>query len=118
LGGLNFPLNLRRNWVRRAVISSIAGFGLLVTAVAAMGAEQTTDQPAAASTQPAATTPAPDNSAELNQVECRTGPAPTGTRLGGTRVCRTRKEWNEIMHLNQDALTNFQIHNTINPKSN
>lgn len=55
-----------------------------------------------------APTAANQGAANMDEVICKKFPAPTGSRLGARRVCDTRRNWEQMEHDSQDALTHIQ----------
>jgi hypothetical protein len=85
--------------MRASLIFPIAVSGLLL-ASATVRADSPPPPPAPA--QPAAAT------SDGDKMVCRTLAAKTGSRLGARRECRTQREWDDILHQQQDETSKMQ----------
>jgi hypothetical protein len=85
--------------MRASLIFPIAVSGLLL-ASATVRADSPPPPPAPAQTAAATN--------DGDKMVCRTLSAKTGSRLGGRRECRTQREWDDILHQQQDETSKMQ----------
>ena len=80
-------------------------FPIVVSGVLSASATVRADSPPPA---PAPAQPAAVTSNDGDRMVCRTLAAKTGSRLGARRECRTQKEWDDILHQQQDETAKMQ----------